>query len=327
VIRRQNAPVTSRPAPGLLAVGFALFVLYVVWGSTYLAISYAIETIPPLLGAGGRFLLAGGVLFGLLGLRGALRGERIDARTWRSAAIVGIALLVGGNGLVVLAEQTIPSGITALLVATVPIWMAFFESVVSRRRPSLLVLGGLAAGFIGVAMLVAPTGAAQLDIGGMALGLASPICWAAGSVYARRTVLPRSPFVTTAMEMVVGGVTLLALAGATGEVARFDPGAASTESIVALGYLVLFGSLAGFTAYIWLLHNVSPTTASTYAYVNPVVAIALGAWIRDEPIGPRTIIAAAIIVAAVVAMVSGRFTQAAPDSPPPKAAHRSITDA
>ena len=316
-----------RTAPSLLAVGFALLVVYLVWGSTYLAISYAIETIPPLLGAGGRFLLAGGLLFAFLAVRGVLRGERLDARTWRSTAIVGIALLVGGNGLVVLAEQYIPSGIAALLVATVPIWMALFEAIASRRRPGFIVVGGLVAGFIGVALLVAPSDPVmRLDLVGIGMGLLSPVCWAAGSVYARRAVMPSSPFVTTAMEMVIGGATMIALAGATGEVARFEPAEASTASIVALGYLVIAGSLAGFTAYIWLLHNVATTTASTYAYVNPVVAIALGAWIRDEPIGPRTIVAAAIIVAAVVAMVSGRPREGARDERP-EAAHRSVTDA
>jgi drug/metabolite transporter (DMT)-like permease len=320
-------PVNLRhPRPALGAVIFALIVVYVVWGSTYLAIKVAIETVPPLLGAGGRFLLAGALLFGFLGVRGALRGQRIDARTWRSAAMIGTLLLVGGNGLVVLSEQYIPSGIAALLVATVPIWMALFEALASRRWPSALVLGGLVVGFVGVALLIAPADSVdRLDLFGVGLALFSPICWAAGSIYARRAELPSSPFVITAMEMVVGGVALLILAGVTGEVARFDPAAASSASILALGYLVAFGSLAGFTAYIWLLHNVAPSTAATYAYVNPVVAIALGALLLHEPIGPRTIVAAVIIVAAVVAMVSGR-PRGDPETRP-EAAHRSVVDA
>ena len=227
----------------------------------------------------------------------------------------------------VLAEQYIPSGVAALLVATVPIWMALFESLVSGRRPALLVIGGLAAGFVGVALLVAPTdGVGSLNLFGVALGLISPICWAAGSVYARRAVLPRSPFVTTAMEMVVGGVAMLLLAGVTGEISGFQPADASSGSLLALAYLVAFGSLAGFTAYIWLLHNVAPTTASTYAYVNPVVAIALGGLFLQEPIGLRTVVAAAIIVLAVVAIVSGR-QRIEPEEGRPEAGHRSVVDA
>ena len=208
-----------------------------------------------------------------------------------------------------LAEQPglLPSGIAAVLVATVPIWLNLFEALLSRRRPSALLLGGVVAGFIGVVILVAPTsGSSAINPAGVGLVMFATISWAAGSLYQRRAPLPRSPWISTGMEMLAGGVALVLVSVLTGEPGRTDPSTFSTTSLLALVYLIVIGSLIGFSAYIWLLNNAPVSTVATYAYVNPVVAVALGAWLRSEPITLRTLLAAAIIIAAVIAMVSGR---------------------
>ena len=227
---------------------------------------------------------------------------------WRSAFIVGTLLLLGGNGGVVLAELYIPSGIAAVLIAAMPIWLALFDAILTRRRPSRLVIGGLIAGIVGVAILLAPL--EELDaINPIGIGLCilAEISWAAGSVYARRAPLPRSALLGTGMEMLAGGL----VHGPRRQPARRDrPHECRSRSRfarwLALAYLIIFGSIVAFTAYTWLLANVPVSTVGTYAYVNPIVAVALGAVILNEPITPRTLIASAIIIGAVVAMVSGR---------------------
>lgn len=296
--------------PSTLKVATALLTVYVVWGSTYLAIAVMVETLPPLLAAGFRYIVAGLLMLAFLRLRARLGGspvERTGKAQWRAAAIVGTLLLLGGNGFVVLSELRIPSGISAVLVATVPIWLALFDAVATRRRPSVLAVGGIVAGFAGVAILLAPvTGVAAIDPLGIGLVLIAAISWALGSVYSRGAAMPRSALLGTGMEMAAGGVALLLAGTVTGELSSFDPSHFSTNSLLALGYLIVFGSLVAFTAYVWLLGNVPVSTAGTYAYVNPIVAVALGALILSEPITPRTIFAAALIVAAVIAMVSGR---------------------
>jgi drug/metabolite transporter (DMT)-like permease len=303
---RQEAPV--------VATVVALLTVYVVWGSTYLGIAYVVDTLPAFGSAGVRYAIAGLVLLAALWVHGRLR-RRADERErptwvhWRSAAIVGVLLLLGGNGFVVLAEQPglLPSGIAAVLVATVPIWLNLFEAILSRRRPSALLLGGVVAGFIGVVILVAPTsGASEINPAGVGLVMFATISWAAGSLYQRRAPLPRSPWISTGMEMLAGGVALMLVSVLTGEPGRTDPSTFSTTSLLALVYLIVIGSLIGFSAYIWLLNNAPVSTVATYAYVNPVVAVALGAWLRSEPITLRTLLAAGIIIAAVIAMVSGR---------------------
>ncbi len=307
-------PDAVRPSAPLLPTVIALLAIYIVWGSTYLAIAYVVDTLPPFGSAGVRYAIAGLLMLGLLWIHGRLR-RRADERErpswvhWRSALIIGSLLLLGGNGFVVLAEQPglLPSGIAAVLVATVPIWLNLFDALLSRRRPSALVLGGVAAGFAGVVVLVAPTnGIAAINPAGVGLVLIATLSWAAGSLYQRRAPLPRSPWIATGMEMLAGGAALVVASILTGEPGRADPTTYSTQSLVALGYLIVVGSLVGFSAYIWLLHNAPVSTVATYAYANPVVAVALGAWLRSEPITPRTLLAAAIIIAAVVAMVSGR---------------------
>jgi drug/metabolite transporter (DMT)-like permease len=305
----------AAPTPAAaLPTALALLTVYIVWGSTYLAIAYVVDTMPAFLSAGARHLVAGIIMLGFLWLYARLRrkgepGERVTWAHWRSAAIIGILLLVGGNGFVVLAEQPglLPSGLAAVLVATVPIWLNLFDAILERRRPSGLVIGGVAAGFVGVVILLLPAeGIAEVSPFGVGLVVFATLSWAVGSLYQRRAPLPRSPWMGTGMEMAIGGVALVLLGVVTGEPGRTSVVDFSTESIVALAYLIVFGSLLAFSAYIWLLNNAAVSTAATYAYVNPIVAVALGAWLRSEPITPRTLLAAAIIIGAVVAMVSGR---------------------
>ena len=300
--------------------------MYVVWGSTYFAIALMIETLPPLLSAGVRYATAGLLMLGALLAHARFRRaaaplERPSAAHWRSAAVVGVLLLLGGNGGVVLAELRIPSGMAAVLVATVPIWLAIFDAIVTRRRPSGLVIGGLVAGIGGVAVLLVPLGGLeQLDPVGVALVVGAAISWALGSMVARHAPLPRSGLLVTGMEMLAGGAALVLAGSLIGEIGRMNVEAFSLTSLVALGYLVMFGSIVAFTAYTWLLANVAVSTVGTYAYVNPIVAVALGAVFLSEPITLRTVVASVVIIGAVVAMVSGRPRLAEESGPDPETA-------
>jgi drug/metabolite transporter (DMT)-like permease len=321
-LSRHNAPVTrpdQRPTSPW-AVAAALLIVYVVWGSTYLAIAVMIQTLPPLVAAGVRYATAGLLLLAGIAIWRRVRGqpgERPSRLQWRSALIIGTLLLLGGNGGVVLAEQRIPSGIAALIVATSPIWMAIFEALVAGQRPSRLALAGLVAGAVGVGILVVPlAGVAALDLVGIGLVAGAAICWSLGSIYARRAPLPRSPFQGAGLEMVAGGTVMLGVGLLRGELSAVDPATFSSASLLAVAYLIVFGSVVAFTAYIWVLHHASISVVSTYAYVNPVVAVALGAIVLSEPMTPRTWLASLIIIGAVVAMVSGRPR----DVPEPEAA-------
>ena len=255
---------SSRPSTAAVAV--ALLLVYVVWGSTYLGIAIMIETLPPLLAAGVRYATAGLLMLGALVAHARLRREaspleRPTRAHWRSAFIVGTLLLVGGNGGVVLSELFIPSGIAAVLVATVPIWFAFFDAILTRRRPSRLVVAGLLAGIVGVAVLLAPLDDLdRIDPIGIGLVVFATISWAAGSLYARRAPLPRSALLGTGLEMLAGGLVLVAAGSLLGEVGQVDVESISLRSLVALAYLIVFGSLVGFTAYTWLLANVPVST-------------------------------------------------------------------
>ena len=318
--------------PSLAAVAVALLIVYVVWGSTYFAIALMIETLPPLLSAGVRYASAGVLVLGGLVAYARLRPsapapERPRAVHWRSAAIVGVLLLLGGNGGVVLAELRIPSGMAAVLVATVPIWLAVFDAIVTRRRPSNLAIGGLVAGMVGVAVLLVPLeGLEQLDPMGILLVVGAAISWALGSMVARHAPMPRSGLLVTGMEMVAGGAALILVGSLLGEIGRADLGSASATSLVALVYLVVFGSIVAFTAYTWLLANVPVTTVGTYAYVNPIVAVALGSVFLAEPITIRTLVATVVILGAVVAMVSGRPRLVEEVAPDPGALEAEATD-
>ncbi len=319
----MNPATSSRPST--LAVAIALLIVYVVWGSTYLAIAVVVETLPPLLSAGLRFGVAGTVMIGALAAHARFRRrvplEGPTRAHWRSAFVIGALLLLGGNGGVVLAEQFIGSGVAAVLIATVPIWLAVFDAVLQRRRPTGLVMGGLVAGIVGVGILLAPVdGMSALDPLGVGLVVVAAISWAAGSLYARRAALPRSQLLGTGMEMLAGGIVLVVAGTLIWEIGRTDVSEFSVQSLVALAYLAVFGSLVAFTAYSWLLANVPVSTVGTYAYVNPIVAVALGAVILSEPVTPRTLVATAIIIGAVVAMVSGRPRETEEPGPVPEAA-------
>jgi drug/metabolite transporter (DMT)-like permease len=304
----------------------ALLIVYVVWGSTYLAMAVMIETMPPLLAAGARYGTAGILMLSAVAAHARFRRattsvERPTGTQWRAALIVGALLLLGGNGGVVLAELFIPSGMAAVIIATVPIWLAVLDAALTRRRPSRLVVGGLIAGIVGVAILLVPVeGIEGLDPVGVGLVVISALSWATGSIYARHAALPRSGLLATGMEMLAGGACLLVAGALIGEIGRTDLAAFSGESLVAWAYLVVFGSIIAFTAYTWLLHHVPVSIVGTYAYVNPIVAVGLGALILSEPITPRTLVAAIVIIGAVVAMVSGRPRETEEPGPAPEVA-------
>jgi len=316
--------------PSTPAVAAALGTVYVVWGSTYLAIAYVVESLPPLLAAGIRFLVAGLALIAFLVARDRWRrrrGVRVEglqwprAVEWRTAVIVGALLLLGGNGMVMIAEQTIPSGIAAVIIATTPIWLSVFDALLTRRMPSPLAIGGLLVGLMGVGILLLPSsGLDAFDPVGIGILVVATVCWASGSLYARHGPLPRSHLLGTGMEQLAGGLVLLAVGVSIGEVGRFDPTAVTTASLLGLAFLIVFGSLVAFTAYVWLLNHVAVTTVATYAYVNPVVAVALGVAFRGETLTPRSLLAAALIIGAVVAMVSGRPREAEETGPSPDVA-------
>jgi drug/metabolite transporter (DMT)-like permease len=284
-------------------------IVYVIWGSTYLAIRYAIESLPTFLMAGARFLVAGAALFAWGRMRGA---PRPTGANWRAAAVVGGLLLLGGNGAVVWAETRVPSGIAALLVATVPVWMVVVEWLLpGGTRPTVGVFAGLALGLVGLGVLIGPAGFSGSAAGGVdpvgALALtAGSISWALGSVYARRAPMPESATVSTGAQMLCGGTLLVIVGLLAGQAGSFDASAVSARSLWGWAYLVTFGSIVGYTSYVWLLAHVSSAKASTYAYVNPVVAVLLGWAMRDEPVTARTLAAAAVIVAAVVMITAAR---------------------
>ncbi len=291
-------------APRRVTLVSAFAAVYVIWGSTYLAIRFAIETLPPFLMAGVRFVIAGGILYAVARALGAGRPERLH---WRSAAIIGGLLLLGGNGGVVWAEQTVPSGLTALIVAIVPLWMVLLDWLRGTgSRPGLGMAVGLLFGFVGVGFLVGPGGLGggeRIDPIGAGVVVLASLLWAIGSLYSRKAELPASQTLATGMEMFAGGVLLLVVAAGTGELGRFDPSAVSTRSLWALAYLIVFGAIVAFSAYVWLLKATTPARAATYAYVNPVVAVALGWALASEPLSPRIFVAGAMIVAAVVLIV------------------------
>jgi drug/metabolite transporter (DMT)-like permease len=286
----------------------ALLALYIVWGSTYLGIRFAVETIPPFLHAALRFLISGVILYIW---RRAAGDPAPTAGHWRSTAIVGTALLLGGNGLVAWAEQTVPSGIAALMITTSPFWLVLFESLrAGGAKPTWQAILGLVIGFIGVFILVGPaeiTGAeGGFDTFGIILLLLAPLFWSMGSIYAKGADMPNSTLLSTGMQMLTGAVALFLVSLIRGELNGFDPGLVSTRSWLALAYLITFGSLIGFVAYGWLLHNAPVSLMSTYAYVNPVVAVLLGSLFAAEPLNGRILIAAAIIIGSVVLINSAR---------------------
>ncbi len=292
-----------------LQIALAFLAIYTIWGSTYLAIRIAIETIPPFLMAGIRFLIAGAALYLWTRLRGAPTPTRPN---WKAATIIGGLLLLGGNGGVVWAEQYVPSGLTAVLITTVPLWMALLEwKRYDRTRPAVPIAVGLILGFTGVVLLVGPeelAGSGAVNRVGATVLILASLSWAIGSLYSRKAPLPSSPLQSTAMEMLAGGLLLSAAGLVSQEWVGFQPSEASLRSLVAFAYLIVFGSLIGFTSYIFLLKASTPAKVSTYAYINPIIAVILGWAIAQEELTLRTMVAAAVIVAAVVVITTYRAT-------------------
>lgn len=277
-----------------------MIIIYIVWGSTYLSIRFAVETIPPFFMAAARFLIAGGVLFGLRRLAGDPLPRRIEMR---SAAIIGLFLLLGGNGSVTWAEQTVPSGMAALMVSSAPLWMLMMETVLpGGRRPPLRALLGIFVGFAGVLLLLWPGesgGLLRLNPAGAAALVFATLAWSFGSIYSRNAELPSSPLMGTAVEMLAGGLALALVGVLTGETTRLNLPGISLQSLLGLGYLIVFGSLVGFSAYTWLLRVAPTSLVSTYAYVNPLVALLVGALLANESFSTRTLLAAGVILGAV----------------------------
>lgn len=295
---------TSKQPRGRIIAAFAA--VYLIWGSTYLAIRFAVETTPPFLMAAVRFLVSGLILYAFARMRGS---PKPTFSHWKSAAIVGAFLLLGGNGAVVWAEQTVPSGIAALVVAILPFWIVILEwALPGHRKPSPGIIAGLIVGIFGLAILLGPAVLDQTSemslMGGLVLILGS-LSWALGSLYSKRAKMP-APLLTTGMEMLSGAFLLLLFSMFMGEPANFDWRDVSTASMLGLLYLTTFGSLIGFTAYIYLLDHVPASRVATYAYVNPVVAVILGWLIGNEQITIRTLVAAVVIIGAVALITTAR---------------------
>lgn len=304
----------ASPRPSRAAILAALAAVYIIWGSTYLAIRFAVETLPPFLMAGVRFTVAGAILYGW---RRAIGHPRPTGGQWRAATVVGALMLLGGNGGVVWAEQWIESGTAALIVASVPFWMVIMDWLrPGGRAPRPAVGLGILVGFGGVLLLMGGPGASPEHlIPAIVLVLAS-MSWAAGSLYSRSAVLP-APLLATGMQMLTGGALLLLAGLVTGELGAMDPAGFSTRSVLALLYLIVFGALIGYSAYVWLLRVTEPALASTYAYVNPVVAVALGWLLAGERMDAGILVAAGVIVGGVALITTARSGRR--PGPPPDA--------
>jgi drug/metabolite transporter (DMT)-like permease len=315
--RSESAPRSARAA-----VILAFASVYLIWGSTYLAIRYAIETLPPFLMAATRFLSAGTILFAWARLNGDGIGSSFAQ--WRRAFVIGALLLLCGNGGVTWSEKYIPSGLTALLVATEPLWVVLLNWIFGGRRPNTKVLFGVFVGLAGVALLVGGglnqgSNVSTMSLIGSSVVIVSALAWAGGSVYSSRRPIKASTSLASGMQMLAGGSLLLLLGLIVGDFKRLNIAGASWLSIGSLVYLILFGSLVAFTAYSWLLRNVTPARAATYAYVNPVVAVLLGWLLANEPLTLRMVVAAAVIVCSVVLIT----TFGAEHAPPAVSVHDS----
>jgi drug/metabolite transporter (DMT)-like permease len=307
------------PGPKKIWVVVAFAATYLIWGSTYLAIFYAIKSIPPFLMAGSRFLFAGTIMYLGARLGGAPRPAAIS---WRSSLIIGACLLVGGNGGVTIAEEWVPTGLAALLVATVPIYIALLGWITGGPRPAPVVWLGLLGGFIGVGILVGPalanlsTASSQNHLAlGMSILLGGSLAWSAGSLYSRTAKSSPSLFMAAGQQMICGGGLLFLLGLARDEHHGFNPGNVSSLSMGAFIYLVLIGALVGYTAYFWLLRHCEPAKVATYAYVNPIVAMILGTVFAGEILSARTLMAAALIIGSVALVITAQQLKKAQESP------------
>jgi drug/metabolite transporter (DMT)-like permease len=284
----------------------ALAIVYTVWGSTYLAIRVAVETLPPFLMASVRFLIAGGILYAFSIRRGERVADRPGFRQWRAAAIVGTLLFLGGNGGVVWAEQRVASGVAALIVASVPLWMALMAFVALRERLPKVAVAGLIVGFAGTALLIRPSGSSHIDLTGALVLVGASASWAIGTLYAGRAPLPLRGGVSAGMQLLCGGVVLGIAGLASGELGRIHPASFSRSSLLALAYLIVFGAIIAFSAYSWLVQNAPPAIVSTYAYVNPAIAVLLGWAFLNEQVASTTLVAGAVIIVAVAMIVGSR---------------------
>jgi len=296
--------------PSRTRIWLALWTVYLVWGSTYLAIRVAVHPtrgagLPPLLLAGARFTIAGVVMLAATWRRPAPDGlpDTPGRSQWLAAAVIGLALPFGGNGLVSVAEKRVPSGTAAVILATIPIWSALIAAAIGRGRLATRQLVGLTLGFGGVAALVVGSGSGRASVSGTLIVVAAALSWAAGSVWSRTAPSVRRPLVMTGMEMVCGGIACLVVAAATGEFGRFHTSELTLHASLALGYLIVAGSLVAYSAYVWLLRNVELSLVTTYAFVNPVVAVILGAVILSEPFTIRSAIATVAVVGGVILMI------------------------
>lgn len=299
----MEAPTDRRSGKTVLA--FAI--IYLVWGSTFLAIRIGVREVPPFLLAGIRFLVAGSVLFGWM----TARGERpLSGREWMSAFVIAVPLFALDYGLVFWAETRVPSGVTAVMMATIAAFMALAEIIFLRtQRLSARLALALVVGIAGVAVLVSRSvslGGAPLDTAGAAALLIGAMSWSIGSVLTRKLPLPPSKVMSSGAQMLAGGVLLTLLAAALGEFRNFNPWAVSRAAWLALLYLIVAGSIVAFTAYVWLLHHESPTRVGTYAYVNPVVAVLVGYFLGGEALGPRTILGTVFVLVSVVVIATTR---------------------
>jgi len=300
------------------AIWTALVVVYVVWGSTYLAIRVVVEDMPPLLSAGLRFFTAAILMGTFLVIRKGPGVLRVRPRELRGAVIVGVLLLAGGNGGVVLGERSVPSGLAALLVAMVPVWLILLRAF-SGARPRAQTWVGVLVGFVGLGVLVLPGGEAGGTTTGVLFIVGATICWSVGSFMSQRMEMPPNPFAASVWEMLAGAIAMTAIGLVRGE-RPSDFGAGSGSSWLALGYLVVFGSIVAYSAYVWLLQNAPISLVSTYAYVNPVVAVFLGALILNEPITAAIIAGGAIVVLGVALVVQAERPRGPADPIEPAAA-------
>jgi drug/metabolite transporter (DMT)-like permease len=318
---QPNLVVSRRAAASPIAIWAGLLTLYFLWGSTYIGIRVSVETIPPFLMAGSRFLIAGSILLVCEAiLSGRLRADptlpaadrpRLPSRReWRDSAIVGGLLLFGGMGMVALGEKTVPAGIAAILIAMLPLWVAVLGRIFFAERLPAAAVVGIVIGLVGVVILVAPfggPGGLAFDPFGILVLLLSPLAWATGSLFSsHRAVLPRRPLTATGLQMICGGALLLLGSIVFGELRSFDIAAVSGRSWLGLVYLTSVGSLVGFTTYVWLLRVAPLPKIATYAYVNPVVAFILAGILLGEAIEPRSVVAGAVIVSAVALIVTAR---------------------
>lgn len=299
------AAVGSQAAPPVssLRVWAALGSVYLIWGSTYLAIRVMVETVPPLLGAGVRFVVAGAAMVAVLALRGGTARVGLTRAEAGGAALVGALLAAGGNGLVTIAEEDVPSALAALIVASTPLWIVVYRALL-RDRPAAATLAGVATGFAGVALLLLPGARPEgVALGPALLVVLAAMSWGAGSLASQRVRMPRDPLVSTAWQMLFGGMILSLAALPAGELSGLHLAAFSGDSVWALVYLVAIGSWVAYSAYTWLLQNAPISQVATYAYVNPMVAVVLGWAILDEQIPPMMLVASAVIVVAVATIV------------------------